>query len=79
MEGVIAKLEDLVVKLEQSGAHGASVGKVEILLFCPGPSVIGIIFVGYPQSVGRNTTGKCIRSVLHCPKLGETIRRRRRG
>ena len=30
MEGVIAKLEALVVKLEQSGAHGASVGKVEI-------------------------------------------------
>jgi len=27
MEGVIAKLEALVVKLEQSGAHGASVGK----------------------------------------------------
>ena len=39
MEGVIAKLEALVVKLEQSGSHGASVGKVEIL-FCPGPSVI---------------------------------------
>jgi len=27
MEGVIAKLEALVVKLEQSGAHGANVGK----------------------------------------------------
>ena len=78
MEGVIAKLEALVVKLEQSGAHGASVGKVEIL-FCPGPSVIGIIFVGYPQSVGRNTTGKCIRSVLHCSELGETTRMRRGG
>ena len=31
MEGVIAKLEALVVKLEQSGSHGASVGKVEMM------------------------------------------------